>query len=142
MRFSLKTSEQTYGVKIGCTAQSVTADVQPRVQTYGQSVTGEHHFYQPSHSSYFPCSRVVLVEVGLIEGFPQIWRPWITWITQRRYSTQVSFNSHNAQCYFPCISHLFCVPRKHVYLKHLLFILTAHEFQHFEKNGVLNMLIK
>jgi hypothetical protein len=90
--------------------------VRPRARTYIQSVIRELHFYQLSHISYFSFSRVVLIEVGLIEGFPQIWKTWISWITQRHYSTQVSFNSHNAQCYFLCTVHLFCVLRKHAYL--------------------------
>ena len=74
MRFSLKTVERTYGLETGHTAQSVTIDVRPRAQTYGQSVIGKLHFYHPSHSSCFPYSRAVLVEIWLIEGFSQIWR--------------------------------------------------------------------
>jgi hypothetical protein len=35
-----------------------------------QSVTGDSIFTKPSHSSYFPYSRVVLVGIRLIEGFP------------------------------------------------------------------------
>jgi hypothetical protein len=55
------------------------------------------------------------VELGLIESFPQIWRTRTFWSFQRRVSTQVSLNSHNAHCYFPCTARLFCVPRKHAY---------------------------
>jgi hypothetical protein len=69
MRFSLKTSEQTYGLEIGRTARSVIVDVRPRAWMYSQSVIGELHFYQPSHNSYFPCFRVVLIKIGLIERF-------------------------------------------------------------------------
>jgi hypothetical protein len=100
MRFSLKNSKWTYCLETERTARSVIADVWSRAWTYDQIVIGELHFYQPSHSSCFPCSKVVLVEVGLIEGFPHIWRIRISWTTQRHYSTQVSFNSHNARCYF------------------------------------------
>ena len=35
-----------------------------------QSVIGGFIFSKPSHSSYFPYSRVVLVGIGLIKGFP------------------------------------------------------------------------
>ena len=53
----------------GHTTWNVTMDIWPRARTYGQSMIGELHFYQSSHKSCFPCSRVVLIEVGLIEGF-------------------------------------------------------------------------
>jgi hypothetical protein len=68
IRFSLKTSERTYG----------RPNLRPKVsqQTYGpepghtiQSVTGDFIFTKPSHSSCFPYSREFLVEIGLIKGF-------------------------------------------------------------------------
>ena len=68
----LETSKWTYGLEIERNAQSVIVDVRPRARTrtYGQSVTRELYFYHSSHSFYFPYSRVVVVEIGLIEGFP------------------------------------------------------------------------
>jgi hypothetical protein len=74
-------SQWTYGLEPGHTAQSVT---------------GNFIFTKPSHSSYFPYSRVFLVEIRLIEGFPQIWRTRIVRNFRRRVTTQVSFNLHNA----------------------------------------------
>jgi hypothetical protein len=55
MRFSLKTSKLTYGLEIGRMVQSVI---------------GDFIFTKSSQSSYFPYSRIVLVEIELIEGFP------------------------------------------------------------------------
>jgi hypothetical protein len=72
MKFSLKASEQTYGLTTEHTVQSITADVRPRAQTYGLECDRGLYFHQLSHSSCFPYSRVVLVEIGLIEGFSQI----------------------------------------------------------------------
>ena len=46
------------------------ADVRPRTWTYGPECDRGLYFHQLSHSSNFPYSRVVLVEIGLIEGFP------------------------------------------------------------------------
>ena len=37
---------------------------------YGPECDRELYFYQSSHSSCFPYFRVVLIEIGLIEGFP------------------------------------------------------------------------
>ena len=65
MRFSL---EQTYGIVTRCTACRDTVNVQTQAWTYGQCVVGKPYFHQLSHSSYFPYFRVVLVELGLIEG--------------------------------------------------------------------------
>jgi hypothetical protein len=58
---------------------------------------------------------LVLVKLWLIEGFSQIWRTRTFRSFRRCLSIQVSFNSHNAHCYFPCIARLFCVSSKHVY---------------------------
>jgi hypothetical protein len=86
-----KTSKQTYDSKChnGRTPERTA-----------QSVTGDFIFTKPTHNSCFPYSRVILVGMGLIEGFPQIWRTWIVRNSRGHYSTQVSFNSHNAHCYF------------------------------------------
>jgi hypothetical protein len=46
MRFSLKTSKQTYGLETGHTARSVMADVRPMCDR-------ELYFHQSSYSSYF-----------------------------------------------------------------------------------------
>ena len=75
----------------------------------------------------FSYSRVALVEIGLMEGFPQILRTLKLWNTWKCYSIQVSFNSHNARCYLPCTARLFCVLRKHAYLQVSQFILATHE---------------
>jgi hypothetical protein len=82
------------------------------------------------------------VELGLIEGFPQILRTRTFWSFQKRVSTQVSFNSHNAHCYFSCTARLFYVPSKHAYFTTLTVILITHELCHFGKNIVLNLLTK
>jgi hypothetical protein len=54
--------------------ENLGADVQSRDQTYGPECERGLYFHQPSHSFCFPYSRVVLVEIELIEGFSQIWR--------------------------------------------------------------------
>ena len=90
-----------YGIKTGHTARHDTLDVHTWAQTYGRCVIGKPYFHLLSHSSYFPHFRVVLVELGLIEGFPQIWRIRTFRSFRRHLSIQVSFNSHNAHCYFP-----------------------------------------
>jgi hypothetical protein len=77
MRFSLKTLERTYGLETERTLRSITVDIQPRARTYGPECDRELYFHQQSHSSCFPYSRVVLVEIGLIEGFSHIWRTQI-----------------------------------------------------------------
>jgi hypothetical protein len=74
MRFSLKTSEWTYGLETGRMVQSIIVDKRLRARTYGPECDRGLYFHQQSHRSYFPDSRVVLVEIGIIEGFPQIWR--------------------------------------------------------------------
>ena len=43
---------------------------------------------------------------------------------------------------FSCTTRLFCVPTKHAYFITLIVILVAHELWYFEKNILLNMLIK
>ena len=55
-------------------ARRDTVDVRTRARTYDQCETGKPYFHLPSHSSYFPYFRVILVKLGLIEGFSQIWR--------------------------------------------------------------------
>jgi hypothetical protein len=55
-----------------CIARRDTVDVRPRAWMYGQCVTKKPYFHQPSYNSCFPYFIVVLVELGLIEGFPQI----------------------------------------------------------------------
>jgi hypothetical protein len=100
---------------VGRTACRDTADVRPRARTYDQCAAGKPYFHQTSYSSCFPYFRVVLVELRLIEGFPQIWSTQIFQSFRRRLSIQVSFNSHNAHCYFPYIACLFCIPSKHAY---------------------------
>jgi hypothetical protein len=59
--------------------KNLEANIWSQDRTYGpkchsrhmdQSVTGDYIFTKPSHSSYFPYSRVVLVGIRLIEGFP------------------------------------------------------------------------
>jgi hypothetical protein len=115
MRFS----PRTHIADIRCCAKRTACrdieDVHSRAQTYGHCVADKPYFHQTSNNSCFPCFRVVLMELGLIEGFPQIWRTWIFRSFQRCLSIHVSFNSHNAHCYVPCTTHLFCVPIKHVY---------------------------
>jgi hypothetical protein len=79
MRFSLR----THIVDVWCCARRTAcrdmADVRSRAWTYGHCVAGKPYFHQTSYSSCFPCFRVVLVELGLIEGFSQIWRTQIFW---------------------------------------------------------------
>jgi hypothetical protein len=74
MRFFLKTHIVDVRYCVGRTAYHDTGDVRPRAQTYGQCMTRKPYFHQLSRSSCFPYVRVVLVKLGLIEGFPQIWR--------------------------------------------------------------------
>ena len=81
----------------------------PEPRTYGQRETGKPYFDLPSHSSCFPYFRVILVQLELIEGFPQIWRTHIFRSIQKRLSIQVSFNSHNAHCYFSYAVHIYFV---------------------------------
>ena len=47
-----------------------TMDVRTQARMYGQCETGKPYFHLPSHSFYFPYLGVILVELGLIEGFP------------------------------------------------------------------------
>jgi hypothetical protein len=118
------------------------ADLRTQARTYGHYVAGKPYFHQTSHSSCFPYFIVVLVELGLIESFSQIWRTQIFWSFQRHLLIQVSFNSHNAHCYFSCIACLFCVPSKHAYFTTLTIYTYCTQLCHFEKNVVLNLLIK
>jgi hypothetical protein len=69
MRFSLRTHIVDVQYLVGCTASRDVVDVRPQVRTYGQCVVGKPYFHQLSHSSCFLYFRVVLVELGLIEGF-------------------------------------------------------------------------
>jgi hypothetical protein len=130
MRFSPNTHIADIRYLARCTACRDAADVRPQAQTYGQCAAGKPYFHQMSHSSCFPCFRVVLVELGLIEGFLQIWRTRIFQSFQRRLSIQVSFNSHNAHCYFPCTTRLFYVPSKHAYF-------TTHSLYLLHKNSII-----
>jgi hypothetical protein len=107
--------QRTYGVETGCTGCCCTVDVRTRARTYGHCLAGKPYFRQKSDSLWSPWFRAVIVGIGLIEGFSQIWRTRTIWSFQRHVSTQVSFNSHNAHCYFPCTVRLFCVPRTHGY---------------------------
>jgi hypothetical protein len=120
MRFTLRTHIVDVWYLVGRTARRDAEDVRPRARKYDQCVAGKPYFHQPSHSSCFPYFRVVLVELGLIEGFSHIWKTQIFWSFRRRLSIQVSFNSHDAHYYFPCAAHLFCVSRKHVYFTILI----------------------
>jgi hypothetical protein len=74
MRFSLRTHIADVRYLARRTARPDMVDVRPRARTCGQCVAGKPYFRQPSHSSCFPYFIVVLVELGLIEGFLQIWR--------------------------------------------------------------------
>ena len=89
-----------YGIETGRTAHRETMDVRIRARTYGRCETRKPYFHLPSHSSCFPYFRVILVGLGLIEGFPQIWRTRTFRSIRRHLSIQVNFNSHNAHCYF------------------------------------------
>ena len=124
-------------------ARREMVDVCTQVQTYGQCKTGKPHFHLLSHSSCFPYFGVILVELRLIESFPQIWRTEAFRSIRRRLLIQVSFNSHNAHCYFSHMLHIYFIYREnmHIFQTHC-FILDAHELCHFEKNIVLNMLTK
>jgi hypothetical protein len=130
MRFSLRihiADVQYCARRMACRDM---ADVRPRAWTYGQCAAGKPYFHQPSHSSCFPYFIVVLVELGLIEGFPQIWR---TRIFRSIFSIQVSFNSLNAHCYFPYIA-IYFKYRENIHILQLSqFILIAHELCHVEK---------
>ena len=75
-----------YGVETRCTARHDTVDVHTRAWMYDLCETGKPYFHLPSHSSCFPYFRVVLVELGLIKGFPQIWRTWTFWSFRRQLS--------------------------------------------------------
>jgi hypothetical protein len=72
MRFSLRTHIADVWYCAGRMACRDTTDVRSRAWTYGQCVAGKPYFHQTSHNSCFPCFRVALVELGLIEGFSQI----------------------------------------------------------------------
>jgi hypothetical protein len=125
MRFSLRTHIVDVQYCFGGTACRDTAHIRPRAQTYGQCVIGKPCFLQSSHSSCFPYFRVVLVELGLIKGFPQIWKTLIFRSIQRRLSIEVSFNSYNAHCYFPmhCTS-ILCVEKACIFCNsHSLYLL-------------------
>ena len=101
-----------YIIVTGHTVHRDTVDVHTGARTYDQCVTGKPYFHQLSHSSRFPHLRDVLVELGLIEDFSQIWRTRIFQSIQRRFSIHVSFNSHNAHCYFSmhCTS-ILCIEK-------------------------------
>jgi hypothetical protein len=125
MRFSLRTYIVDVRYLAGHMACRDTVDIRPRAQTYSQCVVGKPYFHQPSHSSCFPYIRVVLVELRLIEGFPQIWKTQIFRSFRRRLSIQVSFNSHNAYCYFSmhCTS-ILCIEKTCIfYNSHSLYLL-------------------
>ena len=63
MRFSLKTLKRTYGLKIGRTVRSITANVWPQARTYGLKYDRGLYFNQPSESSYFLILGIVLSKV-------------------------------------------------------------------------------
>jgi hypothetical protein len=69
MRFSLGTHIVDAWYLAGYTVCRDIVDVRSRARTYGQCVTGKPYFHQPSHSSNFLYFRVVLVALGLIDGF-------------------------------------------------------------------------
>jgi hypothetical protein len=72
MRFSLKSSERTYDLELGCKVKNFLGNV----------------ILASSPIALFYCYRVVLMELGLIEGFPQIWGSrTICWSTQRICTT-------------------------------------------------------
>jgi hypothetical protein len=128
MRFSLRTHIADIRCCAGHTTRRDTVDVWPRAQTHSQCVTGKPYFHQPSNCSYFPYFKVVLVKLGLIEGFQQIWRTRIFWIFRRRLSIQVSFSSHNAHCYFSmhCTS-ILCIKKICIfYNSHSLYLLNMN----------------
>jgi hypothetical protein len=76
MRFSLSTHIADVRCCARCTACRNTADVRTRAEST-VSVWQENPILPMSHSSSFPYFIVVLVELGLIEGFSQIWRTQI-----------------------------------------------------------------
>jgi hypothetical protein len=125
MRFSLRTHIADVRCYARRTARRDTVDVRPLVGTYGQCVTGKPYFHQTSHSSCFPYFRVVLVELGLIEDFSQIWRTQIFRSIQRRFLIHVIFNSHNAHCYFPMhYTSILCIEKTYIfYNSHSLYLL-------------------
>jgi hypothetical protein len=95
---------------------------------------GNPMFAKYSIAPVFLDLGAVIVGIGLIEGFSQIWRTRIIWSFQRHVLTQVSFNSHNAHCYFPCTAHLFVYQENMDTLQLSPFVLIAHELCHFGKN--------
>ena len=88
------------------------ANVRYRDWTYSRCETRKPYFHLPSQSSCSPYFRVVLVELGLIEGFSEIWRTQTFRSIQRRLLIQVSFNSHNAHCYFSHALHIYFVQQE------------------------------
>jgi hypothetical protein len=48
-----KTSKWMHGLETGCTVRSITADVQPRAQTYGPECDKKLYFHPLSRSSCF-----------------------------------------------------------------------------------------
>ena len=141
--FPWKPTYRMYGIMTGCTACHDTMNVRTRAWTYGQCVTGKPYFHLPSHRSCFSYFRVILVKLWLIEDFSQICRTRIFRNIQRHFSIQVSFNSHNAYCYFSHVLHIYFVYRENIHTLQLRrFVLIAHKLCHFEKNTMLNMLTK
>ena len=63
-----------YGIETERTARCDTVDIRTRALTYGQCEIGKPYFHIPSHNSCFSYFGFILVELGLIEGFSQIWR--------------------------------------------------------------------
>jgi hypothetical protein len=98
---------------VGCMAHCDAVDGRPRAQTYGQCVEGKPYFHQPSHSFCFPYFRIVLVELGLIEGFPQIWRSFR--VFGDAYRSRWVLTHIMLIAIFPCTAHLVCVSRKNAY---------------------------
>jgi hypothetical protein len=127
MRFSLRTHIADVWYLARRTTHRDMVDVRPQALTYDQCVTRKPYFHQLSHSSCFPYFRVILIELGLIESFPQIWRTRTFQNIQRHFSIRVNFNSHNAHCYFLmhctsilCIEKTFIFHNSHsLYLLHM-----------------------
>jgi hypothetical protein len=86
MRFSIRTHAADVRCCAGYTACRNTADVHARARTYGHCVAEKPYFHQTSHSSCFPYFIAVLMELGIIEGFPQIWRTQMFRSFQRHLS--------------------------------------------------------
>jgi hypothetical protein len=63
MRFSPRTHIADVQYCAGRTACRDMADVCSRAGMYSHCVAGKSYFHQTSYSSYFPCFRVVLVEL-------------------------------------------------------------------------------